>query len=148
MNATLTTIKTVKVEYTEAQTIRIVAKVDMPEYGLTEGQCFYAVRSSKNDGTYYLVTWNFDRMKWDCRCPSYKPCRHEKAVNLDCHKEHSIYSYKPVAVATVAPCKAEVKVDAVAQAEAFIAMVQAKKEQEANAQRAMMHSLYNVDYLG
>ncbi len=97
LTAIATTIKTVQIDYTEAQIIRSVARRDIPEYGLTEGQVFYCTRSSKNDGTYYISTWNFERMQWTCRCPATtNNCRHNRLVKADCSKQHSLQGYKPV----------------------------------------------------
>lgn len=90
---------TVQIGYTEAQTIRCVARKDMPEYGLLEGQVFYCSRSSKNDGTYYLATWNFERITWDCRCPAIKPCRHEKLIKANGAKSHTLQGFKPLSKA-------------------------------------------------
>jgi hypothetical protein len=90
MTATLTATTTVQVTWTRAAKIHMVAKIDMPEYGLKAEQIFYLVRSSANDGTYYIVTWNYAESKWSCPCkhsverPTAKPCRHRRLVSADC----------------------------------------------------------------
>jgi hypothetical protein len=89
-------ITTIKIEYTEAATIRCVARKDLPELGIKEGSCFYLARSSKNDGTYYIAIWNYAEMTWDCRCPATKPCYHMGLISKDCHKEHVVQGYKPL----------------------------------------------------
>lgn len=79
---TMTILKTITVLYTEQAVIRVQARVDMPEYGLQAGQTIYLVRSSRNDGTYYIVAWNYEQIRWVCRCPATVPnCRHVRAVN-------------------------------------------------------------------
>ncbi len=92
-------IQTIKIEYTEAQTIRCVARRDIPEANIKEGQVIYLTRSSKNDGTYYIATWNYAEMRWDCRCPATKPCRHNKLISVDCSKPHSLQGFKPASKA-------------------------------------------------
>lgn len=104
MKATATIVKTVTIEFTNAPLIRCQAKVDMPEVGITEGSVFYLVRSSKNDGSYYISTWSYERMMWQDTCPAtINNCRHNRAVNADCHKSgHTLFSYQPTT-----PCKGE-----------------------------------------
>lgn len=77
-------INQVHITWTTAPRVRMTANIDFPEYNIKTGETFYLVRSSKDDGTYYIVTWNAIKMTWDCRCPATKPCRHMKLVNLDC----------------------------------------------------------------
>lgn len=77
--------KTIKVEYTEQEMIRCVARVDMPEYGLKVGDVFYLARSSKNDGQYYVCRFDDRAASWFCGCPARKPCRHEKAAGAHSH---------------------------------------------------------------
>lgn len=98
-NTIATAIKTVKIEYTDAPIIRCVARQDMPEFGMLEGSCFYLARSSKNDGTYYLLTWDYERIQFHCSCPATKLCRHMKLVNADCARTHTLNAYKPVSKA-------------------------------------------------
>ena len=92
-------IRIVKVEYSQAPVIRCVARKDIPELGIKEGSCFYLARSSKNDGTYYIASWNYAEMTWDCRCPATKPCYHMGLISKDCHKEHVVHSFKPLSKA-------------------------------------------------
>lgn len=102
MTTTITTtiIATVQIDYTSASVIRSVARKDMPEYGLTEGQVFYMIRSSKNDGSYYISTWNYERIGWECRCPATcYSCRHTRLIAKDCGKAHSLQGYRPVSKA-------------------------------------------------
>lgn len=87
MNQTQTAIRTtVVIEWTNAPLIRMSANVDMPEYGIKADQTFYLSRSSKNDGTYYIATWDYNETCWMCRCPARKPCKHMRLINADCHK--------------------------------------------------------------
>lgn len=103
MNATLTaiaTLKTVILEFTTAPIIRSVARRDIPEYGLTEGQVFYMARSSENNGKYYILTWDYTAIRWNCSCPATtNNCRHHRLVKADCAKQHSLQGYKPVSKA-------------------------------------------------
>lgn len=73
----------VRLEYTEAQHIQCKARVDLVIGGIEikAGTVFHLVRSSKNDGTYYLVRWNDVRIRWECSCQSHKECKHLIAVN-------------------------------------------------------------------
>lgn len=89
--ATLTTtITTVVITWTRAAKIRMTANVDMPEYGLKAQQVFYLVRSSADDGTYYIDTWDYEKKQWNCPCkhsverPNARPCRHRRLVSADC----------------------------------------------------------------
>lgn len=89
--ATLTSVKTtVHITWTNAPKVRMTAKVDMPEYGLKAEQVFYLVRSSADDGTYYIVTWNYTAIQWTCPCkhsverPNARQCPHRRLVNADC----------------------------------------------------------------
>jgi hypothetical protein len=88
--AVATTTTTVHITWTRAAKIRMTARVDMPEYGLKAEQIFYLVRSSANDGTYYLVVWSYGEKQWQCPCkwsierPMAHPCRHRRLVNADC----------------------------------------------------------------
>jgi hypothetical protein len=81
---------TVTVTWTRAAKIRMTAKVDMPEYGLKKDEIFYLVRSSADDGLYYIVVWSYERKQWDCPCkhsverPNARPCRHRRLVSADC----------------------------------------------------------------
>lgn len=84
MTTAVTPIATIKVQHTTAPFLRITTNVELSEYGLQADQTIYLSRSSKNDGTYYIATWNYDLCKWACRCPATKPCRHERAINADC----------------------------------------------------------------
>lgn len=81
---TATQTATVQVTWTNAPIIRMSTNVEMPEYGLAANETFYLARSSKNDGTYYIATWDNDC--WMCRCPAHKPCKHMRLINADCHK--------------------------------------------------------------
>jgi hypothetical protein len=104
--ATATIVKTVKLEFVTAPLIRCQAKKDMPEVGILAGSIFYLVRSSKDNGEYYISTWNYERMMWQDTCPAtISNCRHNRAVSADCHKAHSLFSYKPTT-----PCKGDVPV--------------------------------------
>lgn len=95
MTATLTATTTVHITWTCAAKVRMTAKIEMPEYGLKAEQVFYLVRSSANDGTYYLLVWNYAESKWTCPCkhsverPNAKQCRHRRLVSADCkaHQE-------------------------------------------------------------
>ena len=81
MKTLTNTGKTVKIEHTEQEYIKCVARFDMPEIGIKAGETFYLARSaSSNDGTYYIVVWNNVTLKWDCPCPARKPCRHSKTI--------------------------------------------------------------------
>jgi hypothetical protein len=82
--ATIATQKTVRIEHCDAATIRCTANQDMPEYGIEAGEVFYLVRSSKNDGSYYVARWSADLMTWQDTCPSRIPCRHTKLVSTRC----------------------------------------------------------------
>lgn len=98
--AIATVFKTVQIDYTTAPIIRAVARRDIPEYGLTEGQVFYMTRSSKNDGTYYIAIWNYADMRWNCSCPATtNNCRHHRAIKANCAKTHTVQGYKPVSKA-------------------------------------------------
>jgi hypothetical protein len=87
-SATITT--TVHITWTRAAKIRMQANVDMPEYGLKAEQIFYLVRSSADDGTYYLLQWDYEAKAWSCPCkhsierPNARPCRHRRLVSADC----------------------------------------------------------------
>jgi hypothetical protein len=96
--------KTIKIEFTNAPLIRCQATKDMPEVGILEGSIFYLVRSSKDNGEYYISTWSYERMMWTCSCPAtINNCRHNRLVSADCHKSgHTLFSYKPVT-----PCRGE-----------------------------------------
>src|SRR5258708_1993342 len=84
-------IQTIKIEYTEAATIRCVARRDIPEANIKEGSVFYLVKSdSLGENWYYIATWNYTEMQWDCRCPATKPCRHMVLINQDCSKQHAL----------------------------------------------------------
>jgi hypothetical protein len=114
MFATLTAQKiqkiqtTVVITWTSAPRIRMTANVDMPEYGLKAGDTFYLVRSSKNDGLYYIVRWNYDRIGWQCPCPATKRCRHIELVSLDCGSRKAPITWQP----TVQPAPKEPTVEA------------------------------------
>lgn len=88
--AVATTITAVHIDWTKAPKIRMTAKVDMPEYGLKAEQVFYLVRSSANNGDYYIVVWSYDEKQWNCPCkhsverPNARPCRHRRLVSVDC----------------------------------------------------------------
>jgi hypothetical protein len=41
---------------------------------------YYVVKSDSSDNTWYTVRWNNAACEWQCNCPSYKPCKHERAV--------------------------------------------------------------------
>ena len=100
--ATKPATKTVHIDYTTATTIRCVARVDMPEYGIKQGDVFYLARSSKNDGTYYVQTWDYANIAWQCSCPAGSPpvdehglpmyapkrCWHKRAVIAACNAHH------------------------------------------------------------
>lgn len=43
------------------------------------GREFYVVKSDSSN-EYYQVTWNAAAQEWTCPCPSYKPCKHIRAV--------------------------------------------------------------------
>jgi hypothetical protein len=88
--ATATVKTTVHITWTRAAKVRMTANVDMPEYGLTAGQTFYLVRSSEDNGLYYIVRWNYEQIEWTDGCkhsverPNAKPCRHRRLVSDDC----------------------------------------------------------------
>jgi hypothetical protein len=107
MTTSATAIKTIKLEFVTAPLIRCIARQDMPEAGIKEGACFYMVRSSKDNGEYYISTWSYERMMWQDTCPAtISNCRHNRLVSADCHKAHSLFSYKPTT-----PCKGEAVAD-------------------------------------
>src|SRR5579885_2209069 len=94
-------LKTVKLDWTSSQIVRIVANIDFPEYSVRKGQTVYLVRSSANDGTYYLLTWG-DRKAtgWGCTCKGYEAygkCRHVKLAG-----QHSRERAKRLATQKVA----------------------------------------------
>lgn len=75
---------TVKVLHTEQELIHCIAKTDMPEYGLKKDEQFDLVRSSANDGTYYIVV-TLPLIGRHCGCKGYQfrqSCRHTKTVNI------------------------------------------------------------------
>ncbi len=85
--ATKPQTRTVHIEGTQAATIRCTARVDQPEYGIKAGDVFYLTRSSKNDGTYYICTWNYTAIAWQCSCPAtIQKCRHIRTVSALCHE--------------------------------------------------------------
>lgn len=45
------------------------------------GEIFYLIESDTHKGTYYHLTWNEQACRWDCHCPSTKPCKHERALS-------------------------------------------------------------------
>jgi len=93
----------VKIEYSQAPVIRCVARKDMPEYGLKEGQVFYCAKSdSLGDNQYHILTWNYENKRWDCPCKCGEgynhevACKHTKAASKDCGKAHAVQGYKPL----------------------------------------------------
>ncbi len=64
---------TIKVEFTEARLIRCTDRQTKETY--------YLARSSKNNGTYYFVTFSHGSARWQCTCPSYRQCSHVNVVN-------------------------------------------------------------------
>ncbi|MBO0790000.1 MAG: hypothetical protein J2P36_03495 [Ktedonobacteraceae bacterium] len=80
-----TATRTVKVTFTEQESIRCVARQDMPEYGIKAGDIFYLSRSSRDNGDYYITRYDEKAACWFCSCPSRKPCRHEKNAGQAAH---------------------------------------------------------------
>lgn len=99
-NATIVSqsLGTVKVEHTTAQQIRCTARQDMPAYGIKAGETFYLTRSSKDNGEYYVTRFDTDGARWQCSCPSHKPCRHMKAVNAVLAIRRAAIQAKPAQV--------------------------------------------------
>lgn len=85
ISSTFQTTFIVRVDYTVASSIRCTARQDMPEYGLKVSDIFYLVRSSKNNGDYYLVRWNYEQISWQCSCTAATThCRHTRLVSARC----------------------------------------------------------------
>lgn len=69
----MTTTTTKQTEITSASVARGVDK--------QTHEVFYVVKSDSQANTWYEVRWNAQALAWQCRCPSHKPCKHERAVN-------------------------------------------------------------------
>lgn len=69
----------VKIDFFEGEHLKCVARVDMPEWNIQAGETFWLVKAGSYAGYYYIVSW--DRVSWACRCPSVKPCKHQRYVN-------------------------------------------------------------------
>ncbi len=81
MNITATTVT---ITHTQQRYIRCVARVDMPEYGITVGEVFYCSRSSKNNGEYYITRFDVSLHTWLCSCAAVWHCKHIKGVSAAC----------------------------------------------------------------
>lgn len=82
MTTATTTTQTIHISHANAQPlIRCTARQDLSEFGIRKGETFNLARSSKNDGTYYIVRFDEWAGCYRCSCPARKPCRHEKAAS-------------------------------------------------------------------
>jgi hypothetical protein len=71
-----------KTEIQQASIGRVTDKITHEHY--------YVVKSDTQENVWYTVRWNNAACEWQCNCPSYKPCKHERAVQevLKIRRQH------------------------------------------------------------
>lgn len=74
--------RVVFVDFCQSQSLKITARVDMPEWGVMAGETVYLVASDSYAGYYYIQRYDAARGAWVCYCPARKPCKHEKYVQV------------------------------------------------------------------
>jgi hypothetical protein len=70
---------------------------------------YYVVKSDSQENVWYTVRWHSDACEWRCNCPSYKPCKHEGAVNevLKIRRQQIALAMGPGAVKAVKQLQAQ-----------------------------------------
>src|SRR5215469_201318 len=69
----------VKLPFTQAIK-RVVANRDIPEIEVKAGEVFYLIAAGSYKGYFYICRFDATRSVYQCSCPAYGQCKHQKAL--------------------------------------------------------------------
>jgi hypothetical protein len=75
----------------QSEHMTCVARVDMPEYGIHQGETFHLVACGSHPGYAYIVRWDSDWNKHACTCQRYQfrhQCDDAALVNAICKERY------------------------------------------------------------